>query len=215
MERYADRGVIEFMPFLSDGGYMHQARFALLAALCAGAVSAVQAAQDNVPAAQSGHATTYQGAGQPQWEITQPPTTRSSGGVGINAADCPPALGREAAERIDPPGPVGESGTASAMTEDSGTLGSAGTTRATSTSGATGTTGEVGNYYGPDPSGSVTVAGSTGAPIDPLAQCDFGPATSTGGVAVSEQSSQPAQAQEPVQGRDRIPAAAQPAQPRQ
>ena len=180
---------------------MHQMRFALLAALCAGTMTVAHAAQDNVPAAQSGHASTYQGRGQPQWEITQPPTTRSSGGVGINAADCPPALGREAAERIDPPGPVGESGTASAMTEDSGTLGSTGTTRATSTSGATGTTGEVGSY-GADPSGSLTTAGSTGAPIDPLAQCDAGPATSTSGAGNGNM-----QGAQPAQGQGNAPAA--------
>jgi hypothetical protein len=178
---------------------MHRVRSIMLFALCAGAVSAVQADQDNVPAAQSGHASTYQGTGQPQWEIMQPPTTRSSGGVGINAADCPPSLGHEAAERIDPPGPVGESGTASAMVEDTGTLGSTGLTRATSTSGATGTTGEIGNY-GPDPSGSVTTAGSTGAPIDPLAQCDAGPATSSGAPGVSDMQGD-IQGSQPVQGQ--------------
>lgn len=175
---------------------MHKVPTLMLIVLCAGSVQAV--AQHNVPAAQSGHASTYPGQGQPQWEFNRPPTDRSTGGGSLGAADCAPALRREAAERIDPPGPVSESGTASAMVEDSGTLGSTGSTRASSTSGATGTTGEAGSY-GADPSGSVTTSGSTGARIAPLVQCDADPASSSGGSGGSmhgaRQDDQPAQGQ--------------------
>lgn len=138
---------------------MQKIHYAMLTALCAGVV-----------------ATSLHAAPE------QPASTSAA------QADCPPLMNQSAAERIEPPGPVGRSGGATAMVDGSGTLGSTGATRATTTSGATGTTGETGGY-GTDSSGSVTASGSTGAPPSTAIECAPGSSGSSSGGAPSTQGS--------------------------
>ena len=147
---------------------MHKTHLAFIAALFSGATFM------SAHAAPESKNTHQQQQRQASSEQTAPQQAgiAGTGGTsgGASGRDCPPAMSQGAAERLDPPGPVGRSGSASAMVDDSGTIGSTGATRATTTSGATGTTGEFGSYT-QDPSGSVTTSGSTGAPIDPSFEC--------------------------------------------
>lgn len=168
---------------------MNKTQATLLAILISGAGSlSAQTASDSASQMQQGKKP----ANQTMQQQGGAGGTSSSGGA--ESLDCPPELNQGAAERLDPPGPVGRTGGASAMVDDTGTIGSTGETRATSTSGATGTTGDVGSYT-QDPSGSVTTAGSTGAPIDPLLECGpdaeaSGASGGRGDAAISESNTQ-------------------------
>lgn len=157
---------------------MNKTHAALMAILIAGAGTlSAQTAPGSHNASPTQHDGKQANQTQKQGASGGAPSSGAAGGV-----DCPPAMNQGAAERLDPPGPVGRTGSATAMVDDSGTIGSTGETRATTTSGATGTTGEFSGYR-QDPSGSVTTAGSTGAATDPSMDC--GPDAGASGASAA------------------------------